>query len=226
MPAQPIGGAPIFPETFSCNVCWSQLSGSRWPVFGFDQDASGQGTGSPPLTYLAKVCLQGHARVKSFTEYFSALQAAQAQLPDSELLDWRWAVDRRKLVTGFANTGIRLRSIYPFESLVRPRNWRYLAPVIGFKTPTGQGEAGRGEGTHNEEFNAFATWDSLQSKAIPVAWLNAMVAFKNSIQAMSRSMVRNCISGLEERTVDGLEYRSNRREIPESPQCIHAPVTI
>ena len=161
-------------------------------------DLPGQGLSSGP-----------RAEVKSFTEYFSALQAVQAQLPDSEL---------PRLALGQSTGGsawldwVRQHGDADFDRfmllnpLVRPRNWRYLAPVHWFlKRLLDRVKRGRGKGTHNDEFNAFLQHqDSLQSKVIPVAWLNAMVAFKNSIQSMQPVSGEKLwvFQGTEEKTVD------------------------
>jgi len=161
-------------------------------------DLPGQGLSSGP-----------RAQVESFGEYFSALERVVATLGESELpclalgqstggsawLDWI----RRHGDQGFDRFIL-------MNPLIRPRNWRYLGWLHrALKPMLRTVKRGRGGGTHNERFNRFIqSEDSLQSPVIPVAWLTAMVEFKNSIVAMPPASGERLwiFQGTEEETVD------------------------
>lgn len=161
-------------------------------------DLPGQGLSSGP-----------RAEVKSFTEYFQALDRVNATLPDDGL---------PRLALGQSTGGsawldwIRRHGDQHFDRfmllnpLVRPRRWRYLGVLHWFlKNVLRTVSRGRGEGTHNARFNEFLqAGDSLQSPVIPVAWLSAMVEFKNSIERMPAVSGEKLwvFQGTEEKTVD------------------------
>lgn len=161
-------------------------------------DLPGQGLSSGP-----------RAQVSSFGQYFRALDQVAELLDDSSL---------PKLALGQSTGGsalldwIRRKGDTDFERfillnpLVRPRNWAFLAPVHWlFKSVLQDVKRGRGLGTHDDRFNEFVQdRDSLLSPVIPVAWLTAMVDFKNSIEAMPPASGEKLwvFQGTEEKTVD------------------------
>lgn len=161
-------------------------------------DLPGQGLSSGP-----------RAQVRSFTEYFQALDRVFDTLPQQAL---------PRLALGQSTGGsawldwIRRRGDGDFERfivlnpLVRPRHWRYLGPLHWFlKKLLKQVNRGSGHGTHNDRFNQFLLeGDSLRSPVIPVAWLSAMVSFKRSIETMTPVSGDKLwvFQGTEEKTVD------------------------
>lgn len=161
-------------------------------------DLPGQGLSSGP-----------RAQVKSFGQYFRALDQVAELLDESDL---------PKLALGQSTGGsalldwIRRKGDQDFERfmllnpLVRPRNWKFLAPIHWLLKPFLQDvKRGRGLGTHDDRFNDFVQdQDSLLSPVIPVAWLTAMVDFKNSIEEMEPVSGDKLwvFQGTEEKTVD------------------------
>lgn len=161
-------------------------------------DLPGQGLSSGP-----------RARVDSFSEYFSALERVVATLGPSSL---------PVLALGQSTGGsawldwVRRHGDHSFDRfilmnpLIRPRNWWYLGWLHrALKPLLNTVRRGRGAGSHSETFNHFVQHeDSLQSPVIPVAWLTAMVEFKNSILTMPPASGDRLwiFQGTEEKTVD------------------------
>ena len=173
----------------------TQLVNLGFNVYSFDLPGQGLSRGQ-------------RARVDSFDEYHQSLLDLLAQVPEDLP---RFCVAQSTGCCALMrhwqlHGGVPFEQVAWLNPLVRPFGWdtlQYPFKVLRFFVRYVYRR--KGVGTHDPAFNQQLEDDAMQSRVIPVAWLEAMNEFKDSVLAMPpvRSENLTIFQGTEEFTVDG-----------------------